>query len=407
MNDLVSRVGKPFLLLSLLPLFSACFITPQKFTVGSEAWLKMNPPLEGLDEIQRNQHKVLVGVLDSGIDYNSKALRPHLHLFAAPIKMGRPFGIGLDLLGQDYFPLYRVYDDAKHADFTDDFMGQLNHGTHVSGLVGLGNPQIGLIPVRVLPLPEDDQSIRECAIDKTHCQAEVMSRQTEWILKGLAFAIGKGARIINMSLGMPFDGFPPEMSEALVKKANALLTSKMNGLWKDVLMVVAAGNEGRILTQVTESIPATLDVQQMLVVGALKDKHTIADYSNNGRMVDVYVRGSDVMSTMPGNVRETMSGTSMASPLIAHLAAELVIIDPSLHARELRGLILNTADRETLPVDVDPDAPDAGPVVTHRVWVANFLRAKKTAQYLLTHADERARWTTPPFAHGHAPVNPR
>lgn len=381
---------------------AGCFAPPQDFPAGSAAWKWVNPDLKYFDEIAANQvnHKVLVGVLDTGIDYNAVRLKKHIHLFNTPEKMGRPYGVGLDLLGKDYFPFYRIYDPGKQKDVTDDYL-HLEHGTHVSKLTALNNPAIGLIPVRVIPVAETPADKAACAVDKQNCQIQLSLRQIELIAKGIAFTIVKGARVVNMSLGMAVDGFSAEIMERLVAKAQHALTDKMNGQWKNVLMVVAAGNESRFLAKASESIPATLDVNQMIAVGALKDRLTIAEYSNFGRYVDVYVRGSDIVSTVPNDMRDKMSGTSMATPLIAHLAAELLLINPRLTSGMIRAVILNTADARTLRIETEESqmAPQTAPM-TRTVLVANFLKARRIVRYLISHPEEQTRWYTPPFVHG-------
>lgn len=410
----MKRVSRSFLSLACLLSASSCFAPPQNFVPGTEIWKRANPEIPALEEIRETSkaHKVLIGVLDSGMDYTVPRLKPHIHLIPSPLKMGRDYGVGLDLLGLDYFPFHKVFQaktpdrSDEYDDITDDFM-ELAHGTHVGALAGGQNPEIGLLPVRVFPIARTLEDLKACELPKSpECRIQGTSRQIDMIVKGIAFAAAQGARVINMSLGMTLEALPPMERAVLVKKARESLAARMQKTWRNVLMVVAAGNESRALDDISQSIPATLDVPEMLSVGALKDKKTIANYSNTGAFVDVYERGSDVTSFVPGGTREAMSGTSMATPLVANLAARLLLIDPTLTAAELRGLILNTAKIKILSVEKLEDSTEDGRIPAPRtltVRVSDPLAAIEAARLLVRQPGERERLTRSPFPHGKAP----
>lgn len=400
--------------LALIP-FSGCFAPSQDFDRTGPLWKQANPALPNFEKVRANQsnHKVLVGVLDSGIDYTISALAPNIHLLPQSNSPDAPFGFGVDLLGNDLFPFYRIFDPANGKDITDVYMS-LEHGTHVAGLVGLGNPAIGIIPVRVYPMVGDTDDHGACVESKSEaCQIRGTGRQIDVIVDGIRHAVAHGARIINMSLGMPLDHLPIHVRATLVAKVREVLSEPMQTTWKDVLMIAAAGNESRVVDDVAYSIPATLEAPELISVGALKDNGTIAAYSNTGPFVDVYTRGSNVASWVPHKPtpkRELMDGTSMAAPLIAHLAAELVLIDPTLSPSEMRGIILNTAKIRSFPVEDEdstpaPPSPDAGiaapkEVRLLEVYVSAPYEAKEWARCLLKHPELRAVLGRAPFPHG-------
>jgi subtilisin family serine protease len=121
---------------------------------------------------------------------------------------------------------------------------------------------------------------------------------------------------------------------------------------KGVLMVHAAGNEG---ADVHESpsypTPVYLDggrAQHWIEVGASTWRggdSLVATFSNYGAtLVDVFAPGEDIWSTVPGGYKRE-SGTSMASPVVAGLAALIMSHYPELTALEVKRVILESATR--------------------------------------------------------------
>jgi subtilisin family serine protease len=393
---MIATLGYVFLLLS------ACLAPTQEFQIGSEIWNKANPEASDLQAIQANMklHKVLVGVLDAGIDYNSHSIQKNLRVFGTPAESGRAYGLGLDLLGKDYFPNFQILDPLTGQN-AGEFVMIHDHGTHVSSLVTLNNPQIGLIPVRVVPVAERDGDSALYQIAPDAFKGEVAVRIIDAISSGIDFAVTSGATIINISLGVNLDEVLPEHHKPSLDKIENELLPNIKTKWKNALLVVAAGNESAVLSDVAQSIPTTLDAPDILSVGALKDNHTIASYSNHGRYVDVYMRGSDVTATVPGDLRKKLSGTSMASPLVAHLAAQLKIIDPTLSTSELRALIINAAEVRTASIErTDETEPVRAP---RTVRVVDMSKARKIAKHILAFPADRAKWLKPPYLHGQAP----
>lgn len=108
--------------------------------------------------------------------------------------------------------------------------------------------------------------------------------------------------VVNMSLGGGVS--------AAVNSAAAAITKA--GLF----LAVAAGNEA---ASAGTSSPAS--EPSVCTVGASDDADVIAEFSNFGKLVDVFAPGVDVLSTFPGGKTETLSGTSMASPHVAGIGA--------------------------------------------------------------------------------------
>jgi subtilisin family serine protease len=381
-------------------ILGACTAPSQEFTPGGELWMEANPEFTGTHTPSNSTHKVLVGVVDAGLDYNAPSIRQHIHVFETPLSSGRSYGIGFDALGGDFFPSFKVINPKTHEEMSDDLMVR-EHGTHAAQLVTLNDPAIGLIPVRVFPLPLLPEDEARGAtndpllpnLDLAY-QAKIAHRSVEAIVKSVDFAVAHGASIINLSLGLNLEELEASDQASVLAQVGSTLSPKLENEWRNCLMVVAAGNEATVLERVSQSIPATLSAPDLLSVGALSDAKSVADYSNTGRFVDIYTRGSDINSVVPAEggaagslqARKKLSGTSMASPIVAHAAAQVKTIDPSLTPRELRALLINTADLHE-----------------GSVRVLNILHARHRAKWLLSHPDARALWLTPPFFHSSAP----
>ena len=413
----------PFLL--LLFTSAGCFAPSQEFAIGSDFWNRANPQFLGAagpvpvaspspeaaieTPIAPNPgaHKILVGVLDAGVDYNDRLIRKHINVFSTPLESGRSYGVGFDVLGKDFFPSYHIICPSNGSECSNDFMAR-DHGTHVAQLVTLNDANIGLIPVRVLPLvnlQQDDGFVvgpfeEEMKVNDPEYYADIARRSVDAIASGMEFAVSHGASIINMSLGLVLDELTPTYPEETLARIQEKISSRILTDWKDCLMVVAAGNESRVLERTFQSVPATLELPDLLAVGALGDRQLLANYTNRGRFVDLWVRGSKIASSIPGG-RDHMSGTSMSSPIVAHAAAQVKIIDPSLTPAQLRALLLNTADLKLLAFEPSEkaDVPTPEPQM---VRVLNMKAAREKARELLVKREAREIWLTPPYTHGNA-----
>ena len=197
---------------------------------------------------------------------------------------------GVDLDHPDLADKIRTGVDITHsAGGADDVYG---HGTHVAGIAaamtsnGIGVAGLGysstIMNVKVL----DDNGMGAYS----------------WIVSGIMWAADNGADIINMSLGAPY--------------ASSALEDAVNYAWsKGVVVVAAAGNNG----DTTPMYPAYY--ANCIAVAATDANDARASWSNYGDWVDVAAPGVSVYSTLKDNSYGYMSGTSMASPLVAGLAA--------------------------------------------------------------------------------------
>jgi len=204
------------------------------------------------------------------------------------------------------------------------------HGTHVAGIIAavrtnnLGVQGIAGAPVQVMSVravPNGDERDKDVA-------------------NAIRYAVDNGAQIINMSFGKEFSPQRPAV-EAAYKYAAS----------KNVLLVHAAGNEDDNL-DVVPHYPSSFYLDgstppNLLTVGAsgpTDDENLPASFSNySKRQVDVFAPGVGIFSTLPGNKYGSESGTSMASPVTAGVAAVLKSYYPNLTAADLKRIIRQSA----------------------------------------------------------------
>jgi subtilisin family serine protease len=148
---------------------------------------------------------------------------------------------------------------------------------------------------------------------------------------GLDYAIHHGAKVVNCSFGSS-------------SKSSALQDAVKAAQDKGVLLVVAAGNDGHSI-DAHPVYPASFTNGNLLVVAATTARDTLADFSNYGsKSVDLAAPGDGVQSTYPKSSYRSLSGTSMAAPMVAGAAAMLRAADSSLSYKELRSALKETVD---------------------------------------------------------------
>ena len=239
-------------------------------------------------------------------------------------------------------------DEAKAMSESLGFTGLYVHGTHVAGIAVEGNPFARVHAIaNYWPFRQEDQKLTRAMVEgrAAFYRDVVASMQRD------------GVRVVNMSWrvspaafeGMlQLQGGMPDAVErkrvaqeyyAIEKKAlDAAIRSAPN-----ILFVAGAGNEAND-ANFSDYIPAGLSVPNLLTVGAVDKAGREALFTSIGGAVAVYANGVEVESLFPGGQRRALSGTSMASPQVANIAAKLVALKPALTAVELRALLVDTAD---------------------------------------------------------------
>jgi hypothetical protein len=255
---------------------------------------------------------VIVAVIDTGVDYS------HFELAGNIWTNDDIAGNGIDDDGNGYIDDFYGWDFAYGDSNPMDVHG---HGTHVAGTIAAANNGVGatgvafgamIMPVQVLD--SDGYGSWDA------------------VASGIRYAVDNGADIINLSLG---GGYSSAIASAL---------SYANDM--GVFVAAAAGNDG----ESTPGYPAyhSGDFDNVLSVGAHDSDDSLAWFSNrvgDSGAVQIDAPGVDVYSTLPGNSYDSWSGTSMATPHVAGVAALVLGANPNLTPGQLRGLLVHGASR--------------------------------------------------------------
>lgn len=249
--------------------------------VGSSALKLMSGEILGKG---RDGDGILVAVLDTGVDDGNPSLA------------GQTFG---------------GYDIVNDMAFVTDRNG---HGTACASLIaGKGGEGgvLGAAPkAKILPVKVMDDSGKSDGFA---------------IAKGIVYAVEKGAKVINLSLGTTSE--------------TTLLDSAIDyALGKGVLVVAASGNEGKE----GENYPSTVD--GVLCVGAVDGEKWKAAFSNYGPKVDLVAPGVLVAAAAPMGGVVLMSGTSSAAPLVSGAAANVWSENPNWSAEKVAEKLMAEAD---------------------------------------------------------------
>lgn len=245
----------------------------------------------------------------------------------------------------------------NYDDFNDKFYGNPDvmasnkgalHGTHVSGIIGAARKNgVGMdgiadnVKIMMLrAVPDGDEHDKDIAL-------------------AIRYAADNGAQVINMSFGKSFSPEKKWVDDA-VKYAES----------KGVLLVHAAGNDAKNLDS-SYNFPTPVfqadgkRATNWITVGASGDPKAgglTASFSNYGKKeVDVFAPGVKIYSTVPGgNTYQNLQGTSMASPVVAGLAALILEYYPALSPAQVKMVIEKSSQK---PADKVRN-PETGDMLT-------------------------------------------
>ncbi len=232
-----------------------------------------------------------------------------------------------DLAGVlDVADAYNSCTDTAGIDACED---TVSHGTHVAGAIGaVADNGLGTagtsFGARVLPI--------KCTYSRGSGKSETKAPTTS-VVRGIRYALTKDVQVINLSIGSYNDD---DIYRSVVEEALAA----------NISVVCAAGNNGG------EKPYYPSDLDGVISVTAVDSAGVVASFSNHNEHKTIAAPGKDVYGLKCGSddAYGTMSGTSMAAPIVSGALALLRVANPHITAKQAEQALISTAK----------DAGDAG-----------------------------------------------
>lgn len=265
-------------------------------------------------ETTKGSTSVVVGVVDTGIDYRHEDLASQM--WTNP---GEIAGDGIDNDANGYIDDVHGIDCANND---SDPLDDNDHGTHVAGTIGAAtgnskgvagiNWNVGLMALKFMTARGTG-----AVSDAVEC---------------IDYAWREGAQVTNHSWGG--GGYSQALYDAFARARSA-----------GQLSVAAAGNSGYD-TDAVPSYPASYDLDNVVSVAATGQTDALASFSNFGaNTVDIAAPGVSILSTVRGDSYASFNGTSMASPHVAGAAALVLAAYPGSSYRQVLDRLYGSADR--------------------------------------------------------------
>lgn len=279
---------------------------------GPEAW-----------EVTRGSRDILVGVIDTGVDYTHPDLVDNI--------WSNPGETGVDAEGNDKATNgidddgNGYIDDHRGWDFFNDDndpMDGHSHGTHVSGTIGaVGNNGIGVAGVNW-----------EVSIVGLKIFSDAGRTTADAIVRAIEYGTTLGIDMSNNSWGG--GGYSQAIKDAIAEANDA-----------GIFFIAAAGNS-RNDNDTRAYYPANYELDNIITVAATDHNDRLASFSSYGaKTVEIAAPGVNVYSTTPNGRYGNMSGTSMATPHVTGLMALVKSQYPDADMMALRDRVVNTGDR--------------------------------------------------------------
>lgn len=269
-------------------------------------------------EYSSSAPKVIVAIIDTGVDYEHEALAPYIWQNNSEVA-----GNGIDDDRNGYV------DDVNGYNFianTNNAMDDNYHGTHVAGII-----------LNTLVGADAEPSILESLKNSIQIMPlKFLDKDGEGYvsdaIRAISYAVRMGAQVLNNSWGG--EGFSRALSEAII------LTYNSNRLF-----IAAAGNEKKNNDQYP-IFPASYTHPNIISVAALDGYNgsSLAWFSNFGiQSVDIGAPGVSIRSTIPGGGYAKLSGTSMSAPYVSASAAAIWITNSALNHLQVKNVLLSSS----------------------------------------------------------------
>jgi subtilisin family serine protease len=268
----------------------------------------------------RPKKEIIVAVVDTGVDYTHEDLKANMWVNKKEIPGN---GIDDDQNGyiDDVYGIDTLDRDAQGR-ATGDPKDSHYHGTHVAGTIGsVWNngkgiagvaSNVKIMAIRTVPNRGDETDVD--------------------VAESFIYAAKHGAKIINCSFGKR------------VNEGGKLIPDTLKYIREKygVLVIAAAGNSSQNIDN-RLTYPASFEASNLFVIASTTSRGRLSGFSNYGKLnVDLASPGSGVLSTVPGNRYSSLSGTSMASPNAAGVAAEVLSRAPQLNPEQLKAVLMKS-----------------------------------------------------------------
>jgi cell wall-associated protease len=252
--------------------------------------------------------------------------------------------------------------------------GNFVHGTHVAGITVANNPNSDILSVKLIPTETKlfvDKFLEGKTIPKGNFRmklvkaalAALADQQMKLMTEIAVYVDGHNAPVANGSFGTGFE--QAKMITGLIFKGiffraptddesyevtkyfmdtTLELGKKFVGAAPNTLFVFAAGNSGSDNDKYPTS-PTNVDAPNVISVAATLNRQSLATFSCYGeKTVDIAAPGVIIESTIPGNLRLRVSGTSQAAPYIASVALRVKESNPALNPAQIKEILMGTID---------------------------------------------------------------
>lgn len=252
---------------------------------------------------------IIIAIVDDAVERFHADLNPNVWVNPGEIPNN-----GIDDDGNGYIDDINGWDVANNNAAVDPPTAASNHGTHVAGISsaatnnGLGISSIGF-------------SCKIMCVKSTNQPPPTITHGYE----GILYAANNGAHVINMSWGGP--------------NASATAQNVIDfALSRGSILVASAGNSNSS----NLSYPAAFN--GVISVASTDANDVKSGFSNFGGWVKISAPGSSILSTLPGSSYGNLSGTSMASPMVAGLLGLMKSLSPTMPNADLINCLYTSAD---------------------------------------------------------------
>jgi len=308
----------------------------------SEQWGTRRIGMEESWDITRGSTDVIIGVIDTGIDFDHEDLRSQHWINAAEDRNGDGYfqpwpsdemrdglagdldgidddgnGFVDDVVGYDFVDQPQVSNAAGGDYFEQDPVpyDEMGHGSSVAGILGAATDN----DAGIAGVAPDCRIMTLRAFDARGVGAE------SDVARALAYAVAQGVRVVNMSFG---DVVYSRVLRDVIRYAYA----------RGVVLVTSAGNSQSSRLHYPSAYDETISVS------ATASNDILAGFSNFGPTIDLAAPGADILTTDTEGRYTRFYGTSAAAPFVAGAAALILSRHPDFTPEDVRGILLAGAE---------------------------------------------------------------